>query len=213
MNDVLKDKTKEMIARKSFGSADWLKVQSQHERFLREIKKLPENEKAQEITNAVKYLMDNKSDYWLETAHLLDILLGYKEKKGLFKLVDPDVKTKKEFCDKHLEISYPYARKLIQIINIKELSEEKLRVLGFSKTRELLSAKQDNDTKVSLSDMEKKDIDEIKELLTKRRKKRERTPFEKLLYVWERSPKKDRDKFLRFLDGERQDTNENKKSH
>jgi len=204
-NEKLRSMATEMIARGAFGSADWLKVQSQHERFLKEIENLPKEERAKEMANAVKYLIQNKSDYWLECAHLLDQLLGSKEKEGLFKLIEPEG-TKKEFCKKYLDISYKTALDYVRVIrNYSEygFSDEQLRVLGFTKTRDILKSS----PRGELSKLSNKNIDELKKLrYSQIYKRKKRTPFEKLVLTWERASNEERDKFLRFINETKEDS-------
>lgn len=203
--EELEERAKERIARGSFGGADWLKVQSQHERFLSEIKNLSNEKKAKELVNAVKYLVQNKSDYWLECAHLLDVLLGDREKEGLYKIINPDI-TKKEFCNKYLNIAYNTALSYVRVIrNYQDygFSEDQIRVLGFGNTREILK-------KVpmgTISDLSKKNIEELKQLKRSQiYQKKRRTPFEKLVLTWEQASKEERSKFLRFINEEEPDS-------
>lgn len=200
--EKLKNRASEMVARSAFGGADWLKVQSQHERFLREIENLPEEKKAKEMANAVNYLVQNKSDYWLECAHLLDVLLGDREKEGLYKIINPDI-TKKEFCNKYLNIAYNTAQSYVRVIrNYQDygFSEDQIRVLGFGNTREILK-------KVpmgTISDLSKKNIEELKQLKRSQiYQKKRRTPFEKLVLTWEQTSEEDQKKFLRFINESR----------
>jgi len=69
--------TPERLGRNAFGRADWLRLQSEHERFLREIKDLPRDKKALEISNAINYILENKNGYLLEVVNLFRML--YKE--------------------------------------------------------------------------------------------------------------------------------------
>ena len=195
----------EMIARGAFGGADWLKVQSQHERFLKEIENLTDEDKANEIANAIKYLVQNKSDYWLECAHLLDLLLGDKEREGLYKIIDSNI-SKKVFCKKYLDISYKTANAYVNIIRHFEdygFNEEQIRVLGFTKTQDLLSESRQRD----ISTYSSMNLDELKKIRREQiRSRMKRTPFEKLVFIWEKTPKEDRNKFLRFINVEKKDS-------
>lgn len=202
----LEERASERIARKAFGSADWLKVQSQHERFLREIRTLSKEKKAKEIANAIKYLHQNKSDYWLEMAHLLYEMLGDKEKKGLYNIIEPNI-TKKDFCDKYLNMSYKTVSSYVRVIkNFQDFgfNEEQIRVLGFSKTNDILK-KVSRDT---VNIYTNKSIEELKELKRSQiYQRKKRTPFENLVLTWERASKEERNKFLRFINEKREDSN------
>jgi hypothetical protein len=188
--------TPERIARNVFGSADWLKVQSQHERFLKEIKKLPDDKKAIEILNAVKYLLANKSDYWLETAHLLHILIGDNEQEGLYKKIAPGI-SKQEFCesDKYLSMKWKTVHSYIYtVLHSRDFgfTDEQIRVLGFSKTRELLINKR------LASEMSKKTPEELR--LIKRSIIRSSKPqLYYLHYHWNKATESERKRFLREI--------------
>lgn len=195
--------TPERIARNAFGGADILKVQSQHERLLREIEPLPEDKKAVELTNAVKYLVANKSEYWLETAHLLHILLGDPETDGLYKNIDPNI-TKKEFCSKYLGLAYKTVSDYVRIIRDYEnygFSEEQIRVLGFTKTREIISKSKDKFPRGNILELKNKSLDELKKLkhsdIVPRKTK---STLEILNHYWNKATANEKKQFLRAID-------------
>lgn len=188
--------TPERIARNVFGGADWLKVQSQHERFLKEIEKLPEDKRAGELLNAVKYLLTNKSDYWLETAHLLHLLLGDDKREGYYKRIDQNL-TKKAFCEKHLKMNYETVADYIQVITQYKrygFTEEQLRVLGLSKTQEIMDR---THSASGMSKYSKMTLEELSKL--KRSQIRGSRPqLYYLQYHWNKAAEGERKQFLRW---------------
>lgn len=199
---MLKSTAPERIARTAFGGADILKVQSQHERFLREINTLSTDKKAIEIKNAINFLIANKSDYWLETAHLLQILLDDSEKEeGLYLKIEPN-SMRKDFCKKYLNIPYNTAISYIKVIKDYEkygFKEEQIRVLGFSKTKEILKQSSKLPSG-NLSEYSYKNIDELKKLKYAQIKpKKQKSTLELLKRHWNKSDETEKKEFLRFL--------------
>lgn len=133
--------TPDRIGNDVFGGGDAFKVQSQHERFLKKIENLPEDQQVKEYVNVINYLMANKSDYWFESAHLVyEIFKDREPDKPLYKKIEPTL-TKKDFCDKYFKLSYKTIREYLKIVRETEkykLSEELIRELGFNKTNNII---------------------------------------------------------------------------
>lgn len=199
---MVKLDTPERIGRNAFGGADILKVQSQHEKFLREIETLSEDQKAIEITNAIKYLIANKSDYWLETAHLLQILLGDSENDGLYKKIEPNI-PKKEFCPKYIGMAYKTVSDYIRVIRDYEnygFSEEQIRVLGFTKTREILSKSKDKFPHGNILELKNKSLEELKKLKhSDIVHKKTKSTLDVLNHYWNKATTKEKKEFLRII--------------
>lgn len=197
--------TPDRLASNAFGGADWLKVQSQHERFLREIKHLPEEEKAKEMINAIKYLIENKSDYWLETAHLLHVLMGDSENEGLYKKIAPGM-TKKDFCKVFLKMSHKTILGYIEVIRDYGkygFTEEQIRVLGFSKTRDVMRSSPHGE----VNPYSKQTIEQLKKLTyADIRPKKQKSAVDLLSYYWKKATAKEKEEFLGTINGERKNS-------
>ena len=63
---TLEELGKETKSSAAYGDTDFMKVQSQHERLIKEIKHLPEEKQIKELNNAVNFIFRHKSDYWIE---------------------------------------------------------------------------------------------------------------------------------------------------
>lgn len=203
---MLKLGTPERIAQQAFGGTDILKLQSQHETFLKHIDNLPQNEKAIEIANAVKFLIENKSYYWLETAHLLSTLLGDSdtdgETKALYEKIEPGI-TKKDFCPKYLGVSYKTASDYVRVIRDYKnygFTEEQIRVLGLSNTLDILNKSKDKSRQRDLLELKNKSIEELKKITRAdiRQTKRKST-LEVLNQYWNKATTKEKQEFLRKI--------------
>ncbi len=209
---MLKLSTPERIARYAFGGSDILKLQSQHETFLKEIKHLPDTEKGVEISNAIKFLIQNKGYYWLETAYLLNTLFGDpdtdgktdtdSETKPLYQLAEPGI-TKKEYCPKYLGISYSTASDYIRAIRDYKnfgFTEEQIRVLGFSRTVDILNKSKDKTGMPVLSELRNKSLEELKKLTRAEiRKTKRKSNVEILNQYWNKATAKEKQEFLRKI--------------
>lgn len=204
-----KIETPELIGREAFGGSDIFKVQSQHERFLREIEHLSEEEKVKEFTNAVKYLLKYKSYYWLELAHFIDFLMSKDKTNGKerFKIIAPDL-TKTQFCEQYLGMARNTVNAYLKIIrNYSDygFTEEQIRVLGFGNTLELFKPKMVN----MLTVYNKKSIDELKKLTRaeiRGNAKKQPSNIERLKQNWGKASEKEKEEFLRYIHGSGADT-------
>jgi len=191
-------KSPEMISHNAFGSADWLKVQSQHERFLREIRNLPKEEKVEEMINAIKYLIQNKSDYWLETAHFIDVLMSKEnenDEEYWFQIIAPGL-TKTKFCVDYLGLTIQAVNSYLRVIRNYEkygFTEEQIRVLGLSKTLDILKS----ENPLSISRYTKQTIEQLKDLTRADIRVKKQKPISEILWhYWEKASEKDRKQFL-----------------
>lgn len=204
-----KKETPELIGREAFGGSDIFKVQSQHERFLREIEHLPEEKKVEEFTNAVKYLLKYKSYYWLELAHLIDFLMTKDEANGKerFKIIAPDL-TKTQFCEKYLGMARNTVNAYLKIIrNYSDygFTEEQIRVLGFGNTREILRMVPMG----TISELSNRTLEELKKLTRaniRGESKKTKPTIERLKNDWKQASEKEKEEFLRYIHGSGKDT-------
>ena len=170
--------------------SDLFKVQNQYQKLMKNISKIKDpKKKVTELTNATKYLIQNKSDYWLITAHLLKELLD----KDSYKHINGNV-TKKEYCKKHLGIRYNIAQKYISIAKGYKklgLKEEDVIELGLTRTNILM-----NDKSLSRKTFSKDTINKLKSMTKEQILKI--TAYDYLVRHWKRATKKQKGDFLNY---------------
>ena len=133
----------EAISRFAFSGTDQIKVASQYQTFVERLKQLktPE-EKSKHYIQGIKYILSNKSSYWILGANMLKELMEGDVWKFAVPKDKRDKITKKKFYEEHLLIPQRTAQTYIRIAtHYKEmgLKEEDVVLLGVKKVEYLLT--------------------------------------------------------------------------